>query len=316
LIDFLAQILGVVLNQIFDVIYSISPAGSLGITIILFTIFVRLLILPLMINQQRSMKNMQKVQPEIQRIQNKYKDKKDPESQKQMSMELSELYKKHKISPLGGCLPLLIQMPIFFALFRVLQRAGTYINKLHDIYNQLAVQIMNVQGYQSILQGIVKERANVQLNETTLGTVEGLQSVLSHLTTNEWGQLTQTFKDIPQALLQQKDNIEIFLGISLVDSPSDLMGQGVIIAVILLTFIAGFTTYLSSKVISSGTQQQQNDQAAQTQKTMNIVFPFLTAWMTYTLPAGLGIYWITSNIFQIIQQLAINKSMDKAGEGE
>ncbi|NLK96669.1 YidC/Oxa1 family membrane protein insertase [Defluviitalea saccharophila] len=315
MIDFLAQILGVVLNQIFDAVYSISPAGALGVTIILFTIFVRVLILPLMINQQRSMKNMQKVQPEIQKIQNKYKDKKDPESQKQMSQELGELYKEHKISPLGGCLPLLIQMPIFFALFRVLQRASTYITKLHDIYNQLAVQIMNVQGYQSTLQGIVKERANVQFNETTLGTVEGLQSILSHLTTSEWSQLTQAFKDIPQTLLQQKDNIEIFLGISLVDTPNDLMGQGVIIAVILLTFIAGFTTYLSSKVMASGTQQQ-NDQAAQTQKTMNIMFPFLTAWMTYTLPAGLGIYWITSNIFQIVQQLAINKSMDKAGEGE
>lgn len=315
MIDFVARLLGVVLNQIFDAVYAISPAGSLGIAIILFTIFVRVIILPLMINQQRSMKNMQRVQPEIQRIQNKYKNQKDPDSQKQMSIELGEIYKKNKINPLGGCLPLIIQMPVFFALFRVLQMAGTYISRLHDIYNQLAVQVMKIPGYEGILQEIVKERPRLQVNENTLNTVEGLRSILSQLTTSEWNKLTESFQGIPQTLIQQKDNIEIFLGISLVDTPSDLMGQGVIIAVILLTVIAGLTTYLSSKVMTSGTQQQ-NDQAAQTQKTMNIIFPFLTAWMTYTLPAGLGIYWITSNIFQIVQQLAINKSMDKAGEGE
>lgn len=322
MIDALAQLLGVVLNQIFDVIYGISPVGSLGLAIILFTIFIRVLILPLMVNQQVSMRRMQKIQPQIQKIQDKYKNRKDPESQKQMSQELGEFYKTNKVNPLGGCLPLLIQMPIFFALFRVLQQAGTYISRLHDLYYQLAAKIVTVEGYQGILQEVVTERQNLQLDETTLSTLEGLQTVLSKLTTNEWNKLTEALGNISQTIMNEinqinldKSGIEYFLGISLVDSPSDLMKQGVIVAVILITVVSGFTTFLQSKVSMAG-NTQQNDQAAQTQRTMNIIFPLLTAWMTYSLPAGLGVYWITSNIFQIVQQLAINKYMDKAGEGE
>ncbi|WP_058486397.1 YidC/Oxa1 family membrane protein insertase [Defluviitalea phaphyphila] len=315
MIDALAQFLGIILNVIFNFIHDIGPAGSLGIAIILFTIFTRVLMLPLMINQQISMRRMQKIQPQIQKIQNKYKDKKDPESQKQMSKELGEFYKENKVNPLGGCLPLLIQMPIFFALFRVLQKASTYILKLHEIYNQLAVKIMETSGYQSILQDILKNKSNIKLDETVLNNVDSLQSVLSQLTSTEWGNLISSIKTIPESLIQQKDNIEIFLGISLVDSPKDLMGQGVIVAVVLFVFISAFTTYLQSKISVAGSSNQ-NEQAAQTQKTMSIIFPFITAWMTYSLPAGLGIYWITSNIFQIVQQIAINKYLDKTGEGE
>jgi len=316
LIDSLAKILGVVLNQVFDVIYGLSPVGSLGITIILFTIFVKVLMLPLMLNQQKSMKRMQKVQPEIQKIQDKYKNKKDPESQKQMNQELGEFYQNNKINPLGGCLPLIIQMPIFLALFRVLQRAGTYITKLHDLYYLIATKITTVQGYEVLLKEIVKDNPRIKLSEDTLKTVEGIQSILPQLTTNAWHTITSKFPGIPADTIVNKENIEYFLGISLVDSPSDLMGQGVIVAVVLFVFISGFTTFLSSKVMTMGNKQQQNDQALQTQKTMNMIFPLLTAWMTYSLPAGLGIYWITSNIFQIVQQIGINKYMEKVGEGE
>ncbi|NLK20580.1 MAG: YidC/Oxa1 family membrane protein insertase [Epulopiscium sp.] len=316
MIDSLAKILGVVLNQVFDVIYGLSPVGSLGITIILFTIFVKVLMLPLMLNQQKSMKRMQKVQPEIQKIQDKYKNKKDPESQKQMNQELGEFYQNNKINPLGGCLPLIIQMPIFLALFRVLQRAGTYITKLHDLYYLIATKITTVQGYEVLLKEIVKDNPRIKLSEDTLKTVEGIQSILPQLTTNAWHTITSKFPGIPADTIVNKENIEYFLGISLVDSPSDLMGQGVIVAVVLFVFISGFTTFLSSKVMTMGNKQQQNDQALQTQKTMNMIFPLLTAWMTYSLPAGLGIYWITSNIFQIVQQIGINKYMEKVGEGE
>ena len=112
MIDALAQILGFFLDFIFNFVYNILPVGSLGISIIAFTILVRLLMIPLMVKQQSSLKKMQLIQPELQKIQEKYKNKKDPDSQMQMNIEMREFYKKNNVSPFGGCLPLFIQMPI------------------------------------------------------------------------------------------------------------------------------------------------------------------------------------------------------------
>jgi YidC/Oxa1 family membrane protein insertase len=311
----IAEILGVVLNKIFEFVHTVTPVGALGISIILFTIFVRVLILPLMLNQQMSMKRMQEVQPELQKIQAKYKDKKDPESQKQMSQEMSEFYKKNKINPLGGCLPLLIQMPVFFALFKVLREASSYIAQLREIYNQLATSIMTVPNYVQKIQAFAETKKGYTFDLTQM---ESVQNLLSKLTTVEWNQLVSGIsQDIVtkiQPILEQKNNIELFFGISLIDSPMSLINQKLWFPVILLPILAGLTTFLSSKLMTASSNNQQNAQAVQTQKTMNTVFPFLTAFMTLSLPAGLGLYWITSNIFQIFQQLAMNKYMNRGGK--
>lgn len=323
MIDALAKILGVVFNFIFDLVYKVTPVGSLGITIILFTILVRLLMIPLVAKQQSSLKRMQEIQPELQKIQDKYKNKQDPESQRQMSIELNEFYRKHNVSPFSGCLLLFIQMPIFIALWRVLQKAGTYISKLHDLYYNLASQIVSTDGYQEIVKNILSGNKRIKLNDEILASAEGLQSILSQVSTSEWNKLSETLGTISNTLIEQKNSIEYFFGISLVDSPADLIKQGLntpaLIVVILFPIMAALTTFLSSKLLSmnnKNNKQKQNDQTEQIQKSMNLVFPVITGMMTYSLPAGLGIYWITSNIIQIIQQYVINKSMDKSGEGE
>ncbi|NLL47190.1 MAG: membrane protein insertase YidC, partial [Firmicutes bacterium] len=108
--DFIAGGLGWVLEQI------VSVTQSYGLGIILTTIFVRLLLFPLTMSQNKSMVAMRKIQPELQAIQKKYAN--DKEEQQKQTMEL---YQKHKINPLGGCLPMLVQLPILWAFFRVLQ---------------------------------------------------------------------------------------------------------------------------------------------------------------------------------------------------
>ncbi len=108
--DFIAGGLGWVLEQI------VSVTQSYGLGIILTTIFVRLLLFPLTLSQNKSMVAMRKIQPELQEIQKKYAN--DKEEQQKQTMEL---YQKHKINPLGGCLPMLVQLPILWAFFRVLQ---------------------------------------------------------------------------------------------------------------------------------------------------------------------------------------------------
>ena len=103
----------------FQFIYGISTNGSLGIAIILFTIIVKFILFPLMIRQQRSSFKLQQLQPEMNKIRAKYKDKKDQLSQQKMALELQEFQKKNGISMLSGCLPLLIQLPILYALFYI-----------------------------------------------------------------------------------------------------------------------------------------------------------------------------------------------------
>ena len=105
------------LGAVLSFLYSVIP--SYGVAIILLTIFVRLLLLPLTIKQTRSMQAMQQIQPKVKELQRKYKG-----NRQKMNEELMKLYKEHQVNPLGGCLPLLLQLPVFFALYRVLTGGG------------------------------------------------------------------------------------------------------------------------------------------------------------------------------------------------
>jgi len=309
----IANLLGMIMNFIFNMVHSIIPTGSLGFSIIFFTIVVRFILLPLMINQQKSMQRMQKVQPQIQKIQDKYKNKKDPEAQQKMSQEMAALYQKNKVNPLGGCLPLLIQMPIIFALFQVLRSPAVHIEQVGSIYTQLAEQVMTIPNYSTILEGFLKGKAIRSFDPNSMDSVVML---LSQFHTFDWTQLLNQLGEIGTTMLTQMEGLiaqlqkmNFFLGINLTDTP------GMTFPGILLPIIAGGTTYLSTKFgMTNNTQNKGKDKAsestaAQTQNTMMLMFPFLTAFMTYTLPAGLGLYWITSNVFQIFQQLAINKTL-------
>lgn len=311
----IANLLGIIMNFMFNMVHAVIPTGSLGFSIILFTIFVRFILLPLMINQQKSMQRMQEIQPQIQKIQDKYKNKKDPEAQQKMSQEMAALYQKNKVNPLGGCLPLLIQMPIILALFQVLRSPAVYIQQVGTIYAQLAENVMSIPGYATVLETFAKAKPGGAFDATS---TQSVVTLLSQFHTFDWTQLLEQLGNIAsntltqmEVLITQLKQMNFFLGINLTDTP------GMTFPGILLPIIAGLTTYLSTK-FNPGTNAQDKDKgkgksnesmAAQTQNTMMIMFPFLTAFMTYTLPAGLGLYWITSNVFQIFQQLAINKKL-------
>lgn len=298
----ISELLGIIINAIFNFVYSLTEMNSLGLSIIFFTIIVRLILLPLGINQQRSMKKMQKVQPIIQKIQNKYKGKKDAESQRKMQEELGAVYKENKVNPFGGCLPLIIQMPIFFALFNVLRNIPAYITVIGNVFNNIATKIMSINGYQAILANFTDGKSIQNYDPSKINSIIDL---LSKFSKQEWTGLVQQIpvdiaSNIEQAI-QAQERMNYFLGISLAESP------GLAFPGILLPLIAGLTTFLSTKFMSSNNNSDMNSTAAQTQKSMNLVFPFITAFMAYTLPAGLGLYWITSNLFQMGQQFLINK---------
>ena len=129
----IAKVLGYIMEGIFNVIDYIG-IPNIGLAIILFTIVVNLLMMPLTIKQQKFSKLSAKMQPEIQAIQAKYKNRKDNASQMAQSQEVQAVYAKYGVSPTGSCLQLLIQMPILFALYRVIYAIPAYVTKIGDVF--------------------------------------------------------------------------------------------------------------------------------------------------------------------------------------
>ena len=312
--------------MIFEGVVAISPGASLGITIVLFTLVTRLLLTPLQLSSQRTSRGMSKIQPEMQRIQNKYKNKKDQESQLQQSAEMKSLYKKYKINPLAGCLPLLIQMPLIFALFNVLREPAIYITKLQEQYTKIANDIIvNVSDAPQLLEGFKKAITTSTRHDYNLSKIDDLWKFLSHLNSGQWKEFLSKMSVEAQAILaptlKTKEQFEMFLGVNLVDTPALLIKGGVWLA-ILVPIIAGASTYIFSKITmaSSAAMQQPAVNADGTvkvnstesmMKTMNIMMPVMTAMFSYTMPIGLAVYWIAGNVIMMGQQWFVNKIVMK-----
>ena len=181
------NIFGVILNVIFEGVIMLTPIAALAISIIIFTLVARILLTPLQLSSQRTSRGMSKIQPELTKIQERYKGKTDQESQLKQSQEMQALYKKYKINPFAGCLPLIIQFPLIMGLFNVLRAPANYIKSLGAEYSNIAATIIDkVSNYQELLQpyqsGIeTSTRLSYDLtNNISLG------QYLSHLTTGQW----------------------------------------------------------------------------------------------------------------------------------
>ena len=139
---YVVRLLGLMMNIIFEFLDLIG-IPNIGLSIILFTIVVYLLLMPLTIKQQKFSKLSARMNPEIQAIQAKYKGKQDNESMLAMNAETKQVYAKYGVSPSGSCLQLLIQMPILIALYRVIYQMPAYVTKLGNAFGVLADQIMS-----------------------------------------------------------------------------------------------------------------------------------------------------------------------------
>ncbi len=303
---FITEILGFIINIIYNVVSSFTLANSLGISIILLTIIVRVLMLPLAMKQQKSMVKMQLIQPEVTKIQKKYGDNKDPEVQKKMQAEIQAIYSKNGVNPLAGCLPLLIQLPIFVSLSYLMNNAYLFIGKLGDIYRTIGERIVEIPGIDTILVNIAapKMQKGVTLN---LGqSMEDVLKVVNRFNQDDWASVMgAASSDTVSAIneqLAQLSIIENFMGIDLT-AAAGTSWPGVLIPI-----FAVITTMLSSYIAQkTTTNTNMTDQAKQTQRMMLIVMPLVMGFTTIGLSAGVGLYWITSSVFQTAQQVVVNK---------
>lgn len=308
IIGTIAKIFGLIMNGIYNFFYNSFGIVSIGISIIVFTLIIRLLMLPLAIKQQKSMKDIQKIQPELKKIQEKYKNMKDPESQRKMQAEQAKLYQDYNVNPFGGCLPLLIQMPILFALFAVLRNIPAYISQVKDVYISVVTNIMTVPGYEKIIETFHSAQ-RIKIKGFDINIQDKIIDLLSSLSSKGWLELKGLFPSITDQLsplIDKITSINYFLTINLADKPVSFSNgiQGIFTLGLLIPILCFIAQLLVSKTApASGSGDKNQDQ---TQKNMMLMMPFITLLFVFQMPAGLGLYWLTSNVFQIIQQIVVN----------
>lgn len=310
----IAWILGHVIDFFFNIIYSLGiHANSLGISIILLTIFTRCLMIPLSYKQQKSMFKMQALSPELKKIQEKYKGSTtDPEIQRKMQMETQKLYSENNVSPFSGCLPMLIQLPIFLGLYHVMQNPFKYIDIINQVYTQLSTIVLTAAQSDSTVLELV--RSFGQFGSVPDGTtidVNLFNRIINILGPAEVDQLKTAIASADfDTAYATKNSIEYFLGLNLTETVGFSLTPKLIIPI-----LSGVTTFLSSWLMTK--KNKTTDPAMKSQqRIMNITMPLMMAWITMSLPGGIGVYWIVSNIFQLCQQFFLNRHFEKIGAAE
>ena len=318
-----ANLMGKLYNVLFDFLNSSTSVGSLGLAIIIFTLIVKLILFPLMVKQQKSSFKMQQLQPQLNKIRAKYADKTDQMSQQRMAFEMQELQRNSGVSMMGGCLPMLIQLPILYALFYLFQNAYVYVDTIGANYTQIAEAIVNIpvalrmEVFQPFAQNFVDTYKNIDVIKDgfDMNNVNDVVMMISHLKEGDWTSILNGLGSAGDALvplLNTKNEIETFLTIPLVSNPG-LSFPGIIIPI-----AAGVTTWLQTKIMNMMNPQNTdpNNPAAAMTKTMLYTMPIMMGVFSITMPAGLGLYWTISNIFGIIQQVILTKYYRKKFEQE
>ena len=324
----ISMVLGWIMDALFKFTSSVGVL-NIGLCIILFTLVVKILMFPLTIKQQKSSKLMAVMQPEIQAIQNKYKGKSDNDSMMRMNVETKAVYEKYGTSMTGGCLQLLIQMPILFALYRVIYNIPAYVNSVKEYFMQVVYAISGVTDAALLQEGAADRLMqfitdnNIKLTTMpALGDLTGMSGealankmvdILYKLNPAQWAELSNVFPKAASVIAENAAAIESmnsFLGINLANNP----WQGFMPNLAwLIPILAGLTQWFSAKLMTANQSQPQdeNSASAQMMKQMNVMMPLMSVFFCFTFPAAVGIYWVASSAFQILQQVIVNAYLDK-----
>ena len=326
----LATVMGWIMDGIYKLL-NIFGIQNIGICIIIFSILIYALMTPLQIKQQKFSKLSAIMQPELQKIQKKYKGKNnDTAAMQKMQEETQAVYQKYGVSPTGSCLQLAIQFPILMALYQVIYKIPAYVGSVKNILSAAVTNITAVSGYTDILQDFIKDNkmTRVQLiMDGSKATSNSVTDFLYALSPSQWKSLAETsqfsgFSDTLNSTAKEISHVQDFLGLNIADQPltyikAAFVGGSIILAIvaILIPILAWATQMLNIKLMPQAAQQgngdSQQDAMMNSMKTMNMVMPLMSAVFCFTFPVGLGIYWVASAAVRSVQQFVINKKMDK-----
>ena len=342
-----AWVMGEILNAIYK-LCSFVGVANIALCIVIFTIVVKMLMLPLTIKQQKFSKVSAKMNPELQELQKKYAnaDRKNQAVMAKMQQEQQEIYRKYGSSPFGGCLPLLVTLPILFALYRVIYAIPAYVNDVNAMYKSVSDSFINeyenVQefDYMDALEEFCKKN-NITTRtdkEDAKNNTDRMIDIFSMFDEEKWENFqngeqflnkennpdddyknwnamvaTPEYKKI---IAGQSDKIEEILNVnSLFGSFNILNSPGFHFPEILLPILAALLQFLQGRISMSVTKSEEkkksDDPMSSSMKTMNTVMPIMSGFICVMLPIGVGIYWVANSVVTILQQLAINHHLNK-----
>ena len=329
IIGWIGSVLGWIINAIYSLLELIG-IPNIGLSIILFTLVIYLFMTPLQIKQQKFSKMNAIMQPEIQRIQKKYKGKKDQDSVMKQNEEITAVYQKYGVSPTGSCVQLLIQMPILLALYQVIYHIPGYITGVREAFTGLATKIISVDGFSDIISNFLTDNkiSMYGITPNMTFTKETTIDFLYKLTPSQMDRFADVsqfsgFSDLFASVSEKASHMNTFLNLNISDTPWALMQSGwnqgntagylLVFAAVMVPILAWFTQWLNYKLMPQP-QTNSNEPPSTMEasmKGMNTVMPIMSAIFCFSFPVGIGIYWIIGAVIRSVQQVVINRYMDK-----
>ena len=332
MISFFANLFGYVLNFLYEFV------GNYGWAIILFSLLVKILMLPISINQQKTMKKSQKINDEMKQIQFKYKN--DPEK---LNQEVMALYKREKLSPFSGCFSAIVQIILLFAVFYLVRSPLTYMKKVDSGVIEKLESVVQEQGSSSNYKEIavinymnklenennqLEEQQNSENNQTqeqpNNENQENESSENQEQTNNEENsENTETEEKETFNINDYKDQAYInmeFLGLDLSKVPTEDLGDLKVLIIPALYVISSFISIKLStnttkkkkdeKLIGDGKEtkvEEEYDAMEQANKSMSWFMPLMSISIACIAPLGLALYWLINNILMIFERIFLNK---------
>ena len=268
-----------------------------------------------------------KMQPELNKINKKYEGRKDPESMERQQAEIKEVYGKYGVSATGSCVQLIIQMPILLALYRVFYNIPAYVPMVKQAFFPLVDELIGANAGDYLKETNAARFFLKQFeNENYInGVTEYVQNtfidVLNKFNSADWTALSENFSGLKSDIANTVTSLtkyNSFLGLNMANSPSSLFKEALanktyvfVIVALIIPVLAAATQYLNVALMPQPESQDGNDQMNNTMKSMNVMMPLMSAVFCWSLPNGMGLYWITGAVIRCIQQVVINKQIDK-----
>ena len=316
----IAVVMGWIMNAIYKVLDAVG-IQNIGLCIIILSILIYLCMTPLQIKKQKFSKLSAIMQPEIQKIQKKYQGKKDQDSMMKMQEETQAVYQKYGVSATGSCVQLAIQLPILYALYQVIQNIPAYVGSVYNVFNGVCTKILAVDGFTDIINNFIADNKMTRVRQVT-DNADSIVDFLYALSPSQWKSLQDIsqfsgFSDQISKTASEIQKMQTFGVLNIADQPLSYIKTGsliLIIAALAIPLLSWATQMLNLKLMPQAATQNGNDDnnaMASSMKTMNTVMPLMSAFFCFTFPVGLGIYWIASAVVRSIQQLLINRHLNK-----
>ena len=317
----IARLIGYIMNSLYMFLNDVFGIQNIAVCIILFTFIIYFLMTPLTYKQQKFSKLTQVMQPEINAIREKYKNKKDQVSMQKMNEETQFVYEKYGVSPMGSCVQMLINFPIFIAMYQVIRNVPAYVDSIKDVYLGLVDKIVDVNGFQGMMEKVVSDSSVAAKLDFTSATTtsNSIIDVLYALPSAGWDILRDNFSGLTDIITSTESAVQHmnnFFGINIANSPLNLITSGwkekdfiLIIGAIMIPLFSYLSQVINIKLMptsASTSSNDGNDAMARQMKTMNTMMPLFSLVMVFSVPVGAGIYWIAGSVIRSIQQLVLN----------